>query len=91
MTMKEVYIADLQRPWRPIQRYWMEIVEGKKFVWADDGRRRYLLGGSAFFMEAGAKRRRKALLEQITGNSYCRNMLPGKWAMAMKALKEMTP
>lgn len=91
MGIKTLYIVDLARPWRPIEKLDCPIIEGKKFVWAEGKRRRFLIGASAFFMETTARKRRTADLEKIVGNSYLRNMREGKWSSAFKALKEGYP
>jgi len=84
--MKKVFITDLKYPWRPVTEQEVEIVEGKKFVWAK-GHRRYLLGSSAFFIRSGAERRRINLLEQIVASSYMRNMQSYRWQKALSALQ----
>jgi hypothetical protein len=88
-TDKKLFIVDIARPWRPIREIVCPIVEGKKFVWAEGDKRRYLLGASAFFMEASAKRRREADIRRIVENSYLRNMQPWKWGAAYKTWQEI--
>lgn len=83
---KEVFIVDLQRPWKPIKKELCPIIEGKKFMWAEDGHR-HLLGGSAFFHRKGAERRKIDALMSILQSSYIKWRVPGRaksaaWAYA---------
>lgn len=88
MSVKKVYIVDLARPWRPITEMECPIVDGKKFVWAENRERRHLLGASAFFMSSSACNKRKQCLEKIVGNGYLRWAQPVKYWAAFKALSD---
>lgn len=68
---QHVFIVNLRRPWHLIAHEECEIISGKKFTWAQRTTgRRCLLGGSAFYLKAGAARRKMSRLNEDAFNRW---------------------
>lgn len=87
--MVSVFIVDPKRPTRAIKEVEAEIIT-RKFSWADVNGKRYLIGTSAFFSLAAAKRAKLGYLMKVVegpGRSYVAWHFPEFYAEAKKQVK----
>ncbi len=81
------FIVDVRAPWRKITLVMCEVIEGPKMLWAFNGKKRCLIGSSAFQTIDGATRKRMTLL-QNTANGAVARTAPYAYQAAINELRK---